>query len=106
MSDTRTQATMAARDHPPPVKKSCMDRARNSVARTAAQIRTGHWRSAANLKRIKKRRDDKCWFCRGWNRMARSHVLLHCSNVRIRAAREEAWEGKDPGSARVLLSNS
>jgi hypothetical protein len=43
-----------------PAKKSCMDRARNSVAQTATQIRTGHWRSAVYLKRIKKRRDDKC----------------------------------------------
>jgi hypothetical protein len=34
--------------------------------------------------------------------MTRSHVLLHS---KIRAAREEAWEGKDPDSVRVLLSN-
>jgi ribonuclease HI len=50
---------------PPPAKKSCMDQARNSIARTAAQIRTGHWRSAVYFKRIKKRRDDRCWFCEG-----------------------------------------
>jgi hypothetical protein len=37
--------------------------------------------------------------------MTRSLVLLHCPNAKIRAAREEAWEGKDPGSVRVLLSN-
>jgi hypothetical protein len=90
---------------PPPAKKSCLDWARNSIARIAAQIRTGHWRSAVYLKRIKKRRDDKCWFCRGRNRMARSHVLLHCPNAKIRAARGEAREGKDLGSVRVLLSN-
>jgi hypothetical protein len=33
------------------------------------------------------------------------HVLLHCPNGEIQAAREEAWEGKDPRSVRVLLSN-
>jgi hypothetical protein len=30
---------------PPPPKKSCLDSMRNALARTAAQIRTGHWRS-------------------------------------------------------------
>jgi hypothetical protein len=48
---------------PPPLpKKSCMDQARNSIARTAAQVRTGHWRSAVYFKRIWKKPDDKCWF--------------------------------------------
>jgi hypothetical protein len=37
--------------------------------------------------------------------MTRSHVLLYCSKAKIRAAREKAWEGKDPKSVRVLLSN-
>jgi hypothetical protein len=37
--------------------------------------------------------------------MTRSHALLHCPNDRLRAAREDAWEGKDPGSVRVLLAN-
>jgi len=81
---------------PPPPKKSCMDRAKNSIARTAAQIRTGHWRSAVFLKRIRKRADNKCWFCKG-PKMTRSHVLLHCANARLCAAREEAWENKNPG---------
>jgi len=89
---------------PPPPKKSCMDRARNSIARTAAQIRTGHWRSAVFLKRIRKRTGGNYWFCKG-PKMARSHVLLYCANARLRAAREEAWENKNPGSIRVLLSN-
>jgi len=35
---------------------------------------TGHWRPAVFLKRIKKRRDDKCWFCRG-PRVTRSRAL-------------------------------
>jgi len=37
--------------------------------------------------------------------MTRSHVLLHCPGEKVRTAREKAWEGKDPGSIRVLLSN-
>jgi len=59
-------------------KKSCLDSARNAIARTAAQIRTGHWRSAAYLKQIRKRRDDKRWFCNGTAKMSRSHVLHYC----------------------------
>jgi hypothetical protein len=62
-------------------------------------------RSAVYLKRNRKSQDDRCWFCRGRNRMTRSHVLLHCPNAKIRVAREEAWEGKDPGSIRALLSD-
>jgi hypothetical protein len=86
---------------PLPPEKPCMDRAKNGIARTAAQLRTGHWRSVY-LKTIKKHRDDKCWFCSGRNRMTRSHVLLHYSNGRIRAAREEAWERK----TRAVLGSS
>jgi len=37
--------------------------------------------------------------------MIRSHVLLHCENQRLRSARLEAWEGKEPGGLRVLLAN-
>jgi hypothetical protein len=90
---------------PPPPKKSCLDGMRNALARTVAQIRTGHWRSAVYLKRIRKMTDDRCWFCQSSTRMTRSHVLLHCPNVKLRAARMEAWEGKDPGGVRVLLAN-
>jgi hypothetical protein len=57
------------------------------------------------LKRIRKMVDDKCWFCQGPAKMTRSHVLLHCPNERLRAARAEAWEGKNPGGVRVLLAN-
>jgi len=87
---------------PPPPKKSCLDSARNAIARTAAQIRTNHWRSAEYLKRIK---DDKCWFCRGTARMSRSHMLLHCPDASLASARAEVWEGKNPGGVRVLLAN-
>jgi len=90
---------------PPPPKKSFLDKARNALARTAAQICTGHWRSAVYLKRIRKRQNDKYWFCRRPNWMIRSHVLLHCPDAKLRAAREEAWEGKDLGGARALLAN-
>jgi hypothetical protein len=38
------------------------------------------------------------------NKNTRSHVLLHCPNARLVAARVETWEGKDPGGVRVLLS--
>jgi hypothetical protein len=37
--------------------------------------------------------------------MTRSHVLLHCPNERLSAARTEAWEGRGPGGVRVLLAN-
>jgi len=73
------------------------------VARTATQIRTGHWRSAVYLHRIRKRTDDKCWFCQDSVKMTRSHVLLHCRNHRLEMATLEAWEGKNPGGVRVLL---
>jgi hypothetical protein len=90
---------------PPPPKKSCLDGMRNATARTVAQIRIGHWRFAVYLKRIRKMAEDKCWFCQGSARMTRSYVLLHCPNAKLRAARAEAWEGKDPGGVRVLLAN-
>jgi hypothetical protein len=49
--------------------------------------------------------EDKCWFCQGSACMTHSHVLLHCQNAKLRAARAEAWEGKRPGGVRVLLAN-
>jgi hypothetical protein len=64
--DPTTMERRRSRHPPPPPKKkkkkkkSCMDQARNAIARTAAQIRTGHWRSAVYFKRVRKRRDDKC----------------------------------------------
>jgi hypothetical protein len=82
-----------------------MDRARNAIARTAAQIRTGHWRSAVYFRRTRKRKDDGCWFCERGARITRSHALLHLPNATLAAARVEAWEGRNPGGIRVLLSN-
>jgi ribonuclease HI len=94
---------------PPPPKKSMLDRARNSIARVAAQVRTGHWRSAVYLKRIRKRESDLCWLCEGVDRtphrMSRAHALLNCRNPRVAAARAEAGEGKNPGSVRRLLAD-
>jgi hypothetical protein len=96
-------ASPAHQEIPPPSpKKSCLDHMRNALARTAA---TGHWRSAVYLKRIRKRADDRCWFCSGPAKMTRSHVLLHCPAPKLRAARAEACEGKEPGGVRVLLAN-
>ena len=37
--------------------------------------------------------------------MTRSHVLLHCRNSKLMAARLEAWEGKNSWGVRVLLAN-
>jgi len=37
--------------------------------------------------------------------MSRSHVLLHCPGPSVAAARAEAWEGRNPGGIRALLSN-
>jgi hypothetical protein len=45
---------------PPSPKKSCLDGAKNGLARVVAQIRSGHWRSAVYLKRIRKRKEDYC----------------------------------------------
>jgi ribonuclease HI len=94
---------------PPPPKKSMLDKARNSIARVAAQIRTGHWCSAVYLKRIRKRETDHCWLCDGSgqnrHRMSQAHVLMNCRNPQVAAARAEAWEGKNPGSARRLLAD-
>ena len=89
---------------PPPPKKSCLDHMGNALARTAAQNRTGHWKSAVYLKRIHKWTDDWCWFCGGTNKMTRSHVPPHFPNPKLRAARVEAWEGKSSGGVRVLLA--
>ena len=84
-----------------------LDGTRNAIARTASQIRTGHWRSSVYLHRIRKPGypDGNCWFCDGAAKMTRSHVLLHCKNPKPRTARLEAWEGKTPGGVRVLLAN-
>jgi hypothetical protein len=49
---------------PLPKKRSCMDQARNAIARTAAQIRTGHWRSAVYFNRVKKGRMTNAGFAR------------------------------------------
>ena len=63
---------------PPSPKKLCMDRTRNAIGRTAAQIRTGHLRSSGHFERIKKRGDYRGWFCHE-REMTRSHALLHCN---------------------------
>jgi ribonuclease HI len=51
---------------PPAPKKSFLGSAPNRVSRTIAQVRTGHWLCAPDLKRVRKNRDeeisDKCLF--------------------------------------------
>jgi hypothetical protein len=37
--------------------------------------------------------------------MSRSHVLLHCPNKDLVAARVEAQDGKDLGGIHILLAN-
>jgi hypothetical protein len=38
-------------------------------------------------------------------KMTHFHVLLHCPNEWLWAARAGTWEGKDPGGFRVLPAN-
>jgi len=90
----------------PPPKKSCLDRARNTIARVAAQIRIDFWRSAAFLKRIKKWATGNCWYCTiaaGLHRVTRSQVLPHCRNPRIVAAREYTWDNKKAGERESVI---
>jgi hypothetical protein len=74
----------------PPSKKSCLDKMRNALARTAAQIRTDHWRSAVYLKRIRKMVDDKCWFCQG---LATSYFIARIKDF--------GWLGRRRGKERI-----
>jgi hypothetical protein len=94
---------------PPPPKKSTLDKAGNSIERVAAQIRTGYWRSAVYLKRIRKRYTDHCCICDGigqnQHRMSPAYVLMNCRNPQVVAHGVEAWEGKNPGSVWRLLAD-
>ena len=58
MHGTTIQPTMALSKYLR--QKSCLDKARDALARTAAQIRAGHRRSTEHLKRIRKQLDDNC----------------------------------------------
>jgi len=87
----------------PPPKKSMLDKARNAIARTAAQIRTGHW--LCTFTESASETMTSAGSARALHKMTRSHVLSHCKNQRLRSARLEAWEGKEPGGVRVLLAN-
>jgi ribonuclease HI len=83
---------------PPAPKKSFLDGASNRLARTIAQIRTGHWLCAPYLKRTRKNRDDevsdRCWWCGQW-RMSRTHVCLRCMHPNLERARNEIWDRPD-----------
>jgi ribonuclease HI len=101
----------------PAPKKSFLDRASNRLARTIAQIRTGHWLCGPYLKRTRKNRDepvsDRCWWCGQW-RMSRTHVFLRCMHPKLENARKEIWErpdengrkGQRPKSVGQLLGKS
>jgi hypothetical protein len=95
---------------PLPPKKSILDRARVPIARTAAQIRTGHWCSAFYLKRIRKHNTDHSWFCNGigrnQHRISRAHILMNCRNPQVVTARAEDWEGRNLGSAWRSLADT
>jgi hypothetical protein len=62
-----------------------------------------------HLRRVRKRADDKCWFCkdhdRATHKMTRSHVLLNCRNPRLAAARAEAWEKRNSANVRRLFAD-
>jgi hypothetical protein len=83
---------------PPAPKTSFLDGASNRLARTIAQISTGHWLCAPYLKRARKSRDDevsdRCWWCGQW-RMSRSHVFLRCMHPNLERARKEIWGRPD-----------
>jgi hypothetical protein len=82
----------------PAPKKSFLDGAPNRLARTIAQIRTGHWLCAPYLKRIRKNRDDEvsdwCWWC-GHCRMSRTQVFLRSMHPDLAIARKGIWERPD-----------
>ena len=48
------------------------------------------------LRRIRKPGylNDNCWFCDGAAKMTRSHVLLHCKNPKLTAARKGGERGR------------
>jgi hypothetical protein len=58
------------------------------------------------LRIFEKFRGGQGSLAQGTPRMSRSCVLLHCPNAKLKAATVDAWEGKDLGGIRVLLSNT
>jgi hypothetical protein len=80
----------------PAPKTSFLDLASNRLARTIAQILTGHWLCTPYLKRVRKNREeqvsDKCWWC-GQYRMSRTHVFLKCTQ-RFLGPPRRRWQDK------------
>jgi len=66
--------------------RGCVGGARGSVGRRTNP--NGLLAIRGLLEAIRKRRDDKCWFCHSHRRMTRSYVLLHCDNTRLSEAGE------------------
>jgi hypothetical protein len=83
---------------PPVPKKLFLDGASNRLPHTIAQIRTGHWLCAPDLKRTRKNSDDevsdRCWWCGQW-RISRTHVFLGCLDPNLESARQEIWDRPD-----------
>jgi hypothetical protein len=77
--------------------KESITQASNPLARTIAQIRTGHWLCAPYIKRVRKNREqvsDKCWWC-GQYRMSRTHVFLRCMRPNLEGTRKDIWDRPD-----------
>ena len=57
------------------------------------QLKTEHALIGTHLKRIKKKDDDRCWWCPGSPRQTRVHLFKECR--RWRGARDSLWEGME-----------
>jgi ribonuclease HI len=83
---------------PPAPKKSFLDSASNRLAQTIAQIRSGLWLCAPDLKRTRKSRDnkvfDRCWWCKQW-RISRTHVFLQYIQPSLETTRKDIWDRPD-----------
>jgi hypothetical protein len=93
---------------PPSPKNSFLDRASNKLARTIAQIRTGHWLCGPYLKRAGIRS------VLVWEMEDVSHVFLRCTHRMLEKARIDIWDrpdengrkGQRPKSVGQLLGKS
>jgi hypothetical protein len=78
---------------PPPAPKRSLGRASNRILRTIAQIRTGHWLCAPQVKPVRKNREeavlDKIWLC-GQDRMSNTHVVLICMLPNLKGTRKDS----------------
>jgi hypothetical protein len=98
-------------------KKSFLDRASNRLARTIAQIRTGHWLCGPYLKRIRKNRDEpgiRSMLVVQAMGMSHTNISLRFMHPKLENARKDIWErpdengrkGRRPESVGQLLGKS